>query len=244
MKRTLLKTLVMGTALVGSLLVTPAQAALIIDDFTTGPGSVLVVTSLGSPTAAVVETGLSSGNTIGGSRSLSLTMLTRGVAVAQADSAVGGGTLSLGNTRSTANLTTTWNANGLGLGNGSGIALPHVVQLMAGSDLGARIEVTLTSLLGSMTVPHNLGLGTDTTATRQLLSYDFGGFSGLGHVTGISMTIFGNVANTDVSVYSVSAVPEISTWVAGSGMLGIMLLFGSGAHGRVRRVFRLGANNG
>jgi hypothetical protein len=43
---------------------------------------------------------------------------------------------------------------------------------------------------------------------------------------------------------SMSAVPEASTWVAGSGMLGMLLLFGTGAHGRVRRVFRLGAKNG
>jgi hypothetical protein len=40
---------------------------------------------------------------------------------------------------------------------------------------------------------------------------------------------------------SMSAVPEASTWVAGSGMLGMLLLFGTGAHGRVRRVFRLEA---
>jgi hypothetical protein len=53
-----------------------------------------------------------------------------------------------------------------------------------------------------------------------------------------------NAQHTISFAGSMSAVPEASTWVAGSGMLGMLLLFGTGAHGRVRRVFRLGAKNG
>lgn len=244
MKSIMRKTMVAGTALAGSLLVMPLQAALVFDySNTTGSKIHFKGGSVDDPDARYFDF-------LPGGNQFSVTASSGGVGSASGLSGDFGttkyrvGDINYG-------VASVLDSGIMTIHDGASHDLTATVHWTEIGTMGIAGTLNINGLVNLSSISY-FGNNSDLLAFKNgtdqkvVLSFGFSTYQPtplLTHLMAAGQDHTTAFAGQMSALQQMSAVPEGSTWVAGFGMLWMLLLVGSGAHSRIRGVFRLGANN-